>query len=373
MLSQTTHNDNMFLFYNNELLTDCIIVNKVTNKEYLAHRVILAAGSKYFFHLLVNQAGTLTQKDNKFVLELPEKLNSKFVFEDDDAIPILLKYLYSNQNSEAIKSEFTNKNIFQIMALSHSLGIKSLNTSLNEYIIKTILTEDNCGRVFYESIVYDNQPLMDECLNILKNNFFKVSKNLSEFQIILDLPYNIFKQLITSDDLVVHEEKEICDIVLNYIKIRKKIIVENINVEGDKKEEKPVDKPVENVDKVENPVKVEEKAKDEVVEELNFVEKNKKQLEDMKKKMIKSILIPEEERSLIEAIRLSYLTHSELLSISLDEIMLNHKDLVLEGLSMRLNNYEKNQKSDSFKINKNHRKYIGNLIYKIVNFFTFYF
>jgi len=357
---------NLFQFYNNELLTDCLVLNKVSSKEYLAHRIVLAAGSKFFYHMLIPpQVETLTQKDNKLVLEIPDKINSHFSLDDDSVVPILLKYLYSNQNTEAIKSEFTNKNVFQLMALSHSLGVISLTNCLGEYVTKNILTQENCGRIFYESIVYDNETLKNDCLSILKKNFNKISNNLNEFQIILDLPIDIFKQLITSDDLVLTSEKEICDIALNYIKIRKNIskpIAEN------------PEKPAENAEKpAENPEKPEEKALPEKPEEkalpekpieakekeLNFVEKSKKQLEDMRKKMIKSPLSASDERSLVEAIRFSFLTHSDLLSISLDEVMQNHKDLVLEGLSMRLHNYEKNPKAESFKINLKPRKYIS--------------
>lgn len=339
---------NLFQFYNNELLTDCLVLNKVSSKEYLAHRIVLAAGSKFFYHMLIPpQVETLTQKDNKLVLEIPDKIDSHFSLDDDSVVPVLLKYLYSNQNTEAIKSEFTNKNVFQLMALSHSLGVISLTNCLGEYVTKNILTEENCGRIFYESIVYDNETLKNDCLSILKKNFNKISKNLNEFQIILDLPIDTFKQLITSDDLVLTSEKEICDIALNYIKIRKNIskpIAENPEKPA---EEKPEEKAL-----PENPIEAKEK-------ELNFVEKSKKQLEDMRKKMIKSPLSASDERSLVEAIRFSFLTHSDLLSISLDEVMQNHKDLVLEGLSMRLHNYEKNPKPESFKINLKPRKYIS--------------
>ncbi len=97
------------------------------------------------------------------------------------------------------------------------------------------------------------------------------------------------------------------------------------------------------------------------------MEKSKKQLEAMKAKMVKKPLTLTEERSLVEAIRFSFLSHSDLLSISIDQNMQNHKDLVLEGLSMRLNTYEKNQKPESFKINLKPRSYkVGKYSFKIL-------
>ena len=60
----------------------------------------------------------------------------------------------------------------------------------------------------------------------------------------------------------------------------------------------------------------------------NDIWKNK--LENIKEKFTIKFLKTEEERVLIECIRFSYLTHSELLSLSIDPIIQNHKDLVFE-------------------------------------------
>ena len=78
--------------------------------------------------------------------------------------------------------------------------------------------------------------------------------------------------------------------------------------------------------------------------------------EDELHNILKKIkLTNEQERILLEQIRFSFLTHNELLEYSKTEIFCNHQDLILEGLSFRLNSYENSNKT--FKININPRIY----------------
>ena len=86
-------------------------------------------------------------------------------------------------------------------------------------------------------------------------------------------------------------------------------------------------------------------------------------------KLLKMPLTKKEERNLIELIRFSQLSHSDLISLSIDPIMEENKDLILQGLSIRLNSYESNNLIDKLEksINflprlyiKDQKKYLGN-------------
>ena len=63
-------------------------------------------------------------------------------------------------------------------------------------------------------------------------------------------------------------------------------------------------------------------------ENINYNDTWKNKLDKIKDKFKVKILKTEEERVLIECIRFSYLSHSDLLSLSVDPIIQNHKDLV---------------------------------------------
>ena len=66
----------------------------------------------------------------------------------------------------------------------------------------------------------------------------------------------------------------------------------------------------------------------------------KKHLEEIEKNSQKKKLTKDEEKALIYCIRFSFLSHADLISLSNDPIMQDYKDLVLQGLSARLNTYE---------------------------------
>jgi len=81
---------------------------------------------------------------------------------------------------------------------------------------------------------------------------------------------------------------------------------------------------------------------------------------EINNKYEKKKLTLDEEKKLIESIRFSHLSHSDLISLSIDPIMSQYKDLILLGLSFRLNAYENaNKIENSVKnINYNPRKYL---------------
>ncbi len=118
--------------------------------------MILSAGSKYFFYsfLANDKDKKLEFKDNKHVIEIPEKIDPKISkTEDDSVIPVILKYLYNNQEFETIKSELNFQNCFSLLSLSQALEISALSNSLGEYISNNILNTENCGKIYYESLV----------------------------------------------------------------------------------------------------------------------------------------------------------------------------------------------------------------------------
>ena len=65
-----------------------------------------------------------------------------------------------------------------------------------------------------------------------------------------------------------------------------------------------------------------------------------KKLNDLRNKFKKKKLIKEQEKSIILCIRYSYLYHSDLMNLMNEPLMNDYKDLLLQGLSAKLNNYE---------------------------------
>lgn len=87
-------------------------------------------------------------------MEIPDKIDPKIYKVDDNSlIPIILKYLYNNQEIERIRPELNFNNCFSLLSLSQAWGITSLHKSLGEYIVSNFLNNENCGKIYYESLV----------------------------------------------------------------------------------------------------------------------------------------------------------------------------------------------------------------------------
>jgi hypothetical protein len=374
----------------NPFLSDTIIT--YSGKDYPCHKVVISSGSKYYYYNFLfstteNSNGnsnfpqdkliTIPMKDNKFIFELPSRLESKFhplpEFDTstlDSAIQITLKFLYYNQKIKKISTEINQSNIFPLLSLAHSFDIPKLKKQLSKIIKDTVLNDTNCVRILSESLMYENENLQTECINLIKFSFDKVLKNLDEYKHLVELPYEIFLSIISSDDLRVGSEKDICDQVINYIKMRRNTENTQTQDSGNKRYEN------DNTNQIEENKIIDEKTEGNISNQILSNEKNinfipessaknynefwKLHVENLKNIFIIKPLSKDQERKLIESIRFSYLSHSELLSLSIESIMNDHRDLILEGLSIRLNTYENNNISQlNLKINLTQRQYLS--------------
>ena len=144
--------------------------------------------------------------------------------------------------------------------------------------------------------------------------------------------------------------------------MNKNIIQNNENLnEEEKKEEKNPENQENNEEK-----KEENEIHEEKINEKNDIKENnendpyniwKKHIEELKQNSIKKRLSSEEEKNLVSCIRFSFLSHADLISLNNEPIMDNFKDLIMQGLSARLDTYE-NAKEKNIIINLKPRKYL---------------
>jgi len=118
---------------------------------------LLCIHSKYFNEIisetekLKNQLKIAT--DN-IKIPLLEKIPTNFKSEIniDDEMNLILKYIYNNGDFTNILKEITPTNCLEILSLSKSLGIDKLSECLISFIIKNILTKENCLKLYIDSI-----------------------------------------------------------------------------------------------------------------------------------------------------------------------------------------------------------------------------
>ena len=364
-------------FFLNDYLSDAIL--KFDNNEIPFHKIIISSASDFFFDYFK----TIKNPYEKIEVNLPEYIKSSLRADinNKEIVENIFKYCYNNQDIKIIEEKITKNNCFNYVEIAHCLKIKSLKEHLEKIIINNFLNEENEIKICEESNLFEMENVFQQCKENIIKNLGNIPNSKKEMTL---LKYDIFRDIISSDELDVQNEKDICDLVIEYIKSRREIpeekqdikeikeinnnelnknIIqnnENLNEEEKKEENNPENQENNEEKKEENEI-LEEK-----INEKNDIKENnendsyniwKKHIEELKQNSIKKRLSSEEEKNLVSCIRFSFLSHADLISLNNEPIMDNFKDLIMQGLSARLDTYE-NAKEKNIIINLKPRKYL---------------
>ena len=364
-------------FFLNDYLSDAIL--KFDNNEIPFHKIIISSASDFFFVYFK----TIKNPYEKIEVNLPEYIKSSLRADinNKEIVENIFKYCYNNQDIKIIEEKITKNNCFNYVEIAHCLKIKSLKEHLEKIIINNFLNEENEIKICEESNLFEMKNVFKQCKENIIKNLGIIPNSKKEMTL---LKYDIFRDIISSDELDVQNEKDICDLVIEYIKSRREIpeekhdikeikeinnnelnknIIqnnENLNEEEKKEENNPENQENNEEKKEENEIH------EEKINEKNDIKENnendpyniwKKHIEELKQNSIKKRLSPEEEKNLVSCIRFSFLSHADLISLNNEPIMDNFKDLIMQGLSARLDTYE-NAKEKNIIINLKPRKYL---------------
>ena len=364
-------------FFLNDYLSDAIL--KFDKNEIPFHKIIISSASDFFFDYFK----TIKNPYEKIEVNLPEYIKSSLRADinNKEIVENIFKYCYNNQDIKIIEEKITKNNCFNYVEIAHCLKIKSLKEHLEKIIINNFLNEENEIKICEESNLFEMENVFKQCKENIIKNLGNIPNSKKEMTL---LKYDIFLDIISSDELDVQNEKDICDLVIVYIKSRREIpeekqdikeikeinnnelnknIIqnnENLNEEEKKEENNPENQENNEEKKEENEI-LEEK-----INEKNDIKENnendpyniwKKHIEELKQNSIKKRLSSEEEKNLVSCIRFSFLSHADLISLNNEPIMDNFKDLIMQGLSARLDTYE-NAKEKNIIINLKPRKYL---------------
>ena len=364
-------------FFLNDYLSDAIL--KFDKNEIPFHKIIISSASDFFFDYFK----TIKNPYEKIEVNLPEYIKSSLRADinNKEIVENIFKYCYNNQDIKIIEEKITKNNCFNYVEIAHCLKIKSLKEHLEKIIINNFLNEENEIKICEESNLFEMENVFKQCKENIIKNLGNIPNSKKEMTL---LKYDIFRDIISSDELDVQNEKDVCDLVIEYIKSRREIpeekqdikeikeinnnelnknIIqnnENLNEEEKKEENNPENQENNEEKKEENEIH------EEKINEKNDIKENnendpyniwKKHIEELKQNSIKKRLSPEEEKNLVSCIRFSFLSHADLISLNNEPIMDNFKDLIMQGLSARLDTYE-NAKEKNIIINLKPRKYL---------------
>ena len=369
-------------YINDQFLSDAIL--KLNDIQFYFHRIILISCSDYinnYFISLKNNNNSETKpleeikpenegnteikdfqnKDqNKIIINFPEIISSSFGGGNKkNCLEKILKYCYSNQNFKSIESDINQYNIFTLLEMSHSLGIKSLKLNLENKIIKKYLGKDNATKLALESKIFDLKKLNKEAINYITENFKEVKIFKND---IIDLDFESFKNLMNSDKINIFSEKDISEFILDYIKSRRdlpeeekeKLELKETQINSNENNNKNDDINQENRENInneeekkeENEEKKDEEKKEDEIKENDANEKWKKYLYELKDSIKRKKLSKKQEKELIMCIRFAYIPHNELVKLTNEPMMSDFKDILLQALSLKLNSYEENQNNE---------------------------
>ena len=174
----------------------CDVTIAVKDKEFKAHRAVLAAASPFFLTLLTSDMKEGNEKLIK--VELEEATES--VMED------ALEYLYTG-NVTVVEGRAHN-----LFATANFLLLPSLKT-MAANVLKETLTTENCVFNYYFAEKYDCVELKDKCRKVINTNFSVVM----ETEDFLKLDQKQVMEWVSNDDVIVNEEENIFKGIVRWV------------------------------------------------------------------------------------------------------------------------------------------------------------
>ncbi|XP_068729483.1 kelch-like protein 12 isoform X2 [Montipora capricornis] len=172
----------------------------VKNKEFKAHKLMLAAASPFFLSLLVSD---MREGKEQFIrIELEEATGS--VMEE------VLKYIYTGNVA------VTKETAYDLVAAADYLLLPGLKTLACD-VLEENITIENCIFNYYFADKYQCLELMGESCEFINSNFSSVMKT-DDF---LKLDIAQVMKWVSSDDVTVTSEEEIFKGIVKWVTHKK--------------------------------------------------------------------------------------------------------------------------------------------------------
>lgn len=164
----------------------CDITLVVQSKEIRAHRLVLAASSRYFRSMF---AGDMLESRSESV-ELKDV--------DADAIELLVEFAYSS------RLEITVANVQSLMVASSLFDFPAVFESTSKFL-SSQLHPSNCLGIRSFAKTYGSESLVKSASRYFRNHFIDAVKN-EEF---LSITADVLAELIENDDVNVRSEEDV--------------------------------------------------------------------------------------------------------------------------------------------------------------------
>ena len=174
----------------------CDVTIAVKDKEFKAHRAVLAAASPFFLTLLTSNM----KESNEQLIKVELEEATESVMED------ALKYLYTG-NVTVVEERAHN-----LIATASFLLLPSLKTMAGNVLKETVSTE-NCVFNYYFADKYECVELKEKCREVINTNFSVVM----ETEDFLKLDQKQVMEWVSNDDVIVNAEEDIFKGIVKWV------------------------------------------------------------------------------------------------------------------------------------------------------------
>ena len=174
----------------------CDVTIAVKDKEFKAHRAVLAAASPFFLALLTSNM----KESNEQMIKVELEEATESVMED------ALKYLYTG-NVMVVEERAHN-----LIATANYLLLPSLKTMAGNVLKETVSTE-NCLFNYYFADKYEVVELKEKCREVINSNFSVVMETGN----FLNLDVKQVMEWVSNDDVIVNAEEDIFHGIVKWV------------------------------------------------------------------------------------------------------------------------------------------------------------
>ena len=174
----------------------CDVTIAVKDKEFKAHRAVLAAASPFFLTLLTSDM----KESNEQLIKVELEEATESVMED------ALKYLYTG-NVTVVEERARN-----LIATANFLLLPSLKTMAGN-VLKDAVSTENCLFNYYFAEKYECVELKEKCRDLINSNFSVVM----ETEDFLNLNVKQVMEWVSNDDVIVDAEEDIFQGIVKWV------------------------------------------------------------------------------------------------------------------------------------------------------------
>lgn len=221
--TQSNINENISLrsFFNNDFLSDCVVIDEFSHKEIKSHSILLSSKSILFHDLLqINYSNLLKREllSNPIKIKIPK---IKLLKTQENLTTIFDKCLVSFYQEATINNLLTlglnGNNALQFLNYFLAMKIFESFQLVENFILTNVINDVSAFSYLVEAINLQNANILEKSFGLIEMNFEEMIKSKDNFSKLMDLPLSIIVKILKSNELNVQREDVVLEIINCYI------------------------------------------------------------------------------------------------------------------------------------------------------------